>query len=98
MAIQWIERDGSNNIYSLYANEQFPGQESLDESDPEVVAFLAPTPPTPSVRVAEITGGNDLQIVMFKLIFKPHNRVLTQEGSPTITVAQFLTFLEGELT
>lgn len=38
----YVERDGSNNIKGLYANEQ-PGyaEEYLPDDDPEVLAFVA---------------------------------------------------------
>lgn len=49
-------------------------------------------------RIKRITEGDDLRIVFFKMIFKLNNRTLGLEGKPTISVSQFLTFLEGELT
>jgi len=42
MVNKWVDRDGSNNIIGLYANEQFPGQEKLTDTDPEVINFLNP--------------------------------------------------------
>lgn len=93
----YIDRDGSNAIIAVYKNQQSVGQEFLDDNDPEVVAFLNPPAPTPAERVANITGGNDLVVVIFKMIFKLHNRMLAQEGQPPKTFAEFLIFLEGEL-
>lgn len=51
-----------------------------------------------SERIKRVTEGSDLNIIIFKMIFKLHNRVLTLESKPTITVLEFLTFLEQQLT
>jgi len=56
-----------------------------------------PPPPTKAERITQITGGNDLQRLMFKLFFKLHNRLRVLEGKPLTTVDQFLTLLESEL-
>ena len=96
----WVDRNGLNNIKGLHPVAQYDGQEKLTDEDQEVLDFL--NPPiislTPSERIDLITDGSDLNIVTFKMIFKLHNRLLIQEGLPVITVAEFLTFLEGELT
>ena len=97
MKTVWIDRDGSNNIITLYGVEQRPGQEKLADDSQEVIDFRNPPPPTNSERIQVITGGSDLQIVMFKMLFRLHNRVLVLESKPTIDTAAFLTFLEGEL-
>ena len=49
-------------------------------------------------RIKRIVDGDDVRSVIFSMIFKLHNRVRVLEGKPTISVTQFLTFLEGELT
>lgn len=41
----WVDRDGSNKITPVFANRQFPGQEKMFDTDPEIIAFLAPPSP-----------------------------------------------------
>jgi len=69
----------------------------IDEGNTPAL-YVAPPPPTPAERIATITGGSDVQTVMFKMLLRLHNRVLTLEAKPTISVSEFLTFLEGELS
>jgi len=68
-----------------------------DQKDADRLAFKTLFN-SPIERIKRITDGDDLRIVVFKLLFKLHNRILVLEGSPEITVNQFLTFLEGELS
>jgi len=37
----YVKRDGSNNVVALFKREQTPGQERLDETHPDVLAYLA---------------------------------------------------------
>jgi len=53
---------------------------------------------SPVERIKRVTEGNDINIVMFKLFFKSHNRTLMLENKPIIRVSEFLTSLESELT
>ena len=94
----YIDRDGSNKIETLYRREQTPGQEALDESHADVVAFINPPAKTKAERIEAITGGSDLHNLVFKSIFKLHNRLQVLEGKPATTASQFLTFLENELS
>ena len=41
MIIYYFDRNPDNSIAGLYRNEQHPGQESLPETDPEIVAWFA---------------------------------------------------------
>lgn len=43
----FVARNPDNSIYGLWSVRQFPGQEELPESNPEVIAFLAPKTPDP---------------------------------------------------
>ena len=63
-----------------------------------IAPYITPPLPTPTERIATITSGNDLQTIIFKMLFKLHNRILVLERRPTVSVSKFLTFLEGELT
>lgn len=42
--IKYIDRDKNGKICGLYANQQRKGQESIDDSSPEVQEFLSPVP------------------------------------------------------
>lgn len=41
MIIYYFDRKPDNSIAGLYRNEQYPGQESLPETDSEIVAWFA---------------------------------------------------------
>jgi len=93
----YVKRDGSNKVVTVFHKKQFDGQEALDETHPDLIAFRNPPPPTKVERVTAITGGSDLNKVMFKMFFRLANDVRALEGKQPLTVNQFLTFLEGEL-
>jgi len=53
----FIGRRVDTSIYGLWTVRQFEGQEELPETDPEVVAFLAPKPPIDFSDVNNIEKG-----------------------------------------
>ena len=62
------------------------------------IDFPVIVPPTLTERVAKIAEStSDADVLQFKMMFRFKNSILRLEGKPTLTKAQFLTFLESEL-
>lgn len=36
----WIDRDGSNVVTGIFKNEQYPGQEKIDDSHQDVLDYI----------------------------------------------------------
>jgi len=53
----FIGRRADTSIYGLWTVRQFPGQEELPDTHPDVVAFLAPKPPIDFSDVNNIEKG-----------------------------------------
>lgn len=84
--------DGSITITPFTAQEEA----DTDQREADLLAATTLFNSKPE-RIKRITEGDDLKIVVFKMIFNLHNRSRIQEGQLPITVDDFLKFLEGEL-
>jgi hypothetical protein len=50
----FVNRNEQGVIVALYANQQYDGQEWLDDDSDELVAFLTPAPTTPADPVTKL--------------------------------------------
>ena len=42
MTNKWVDRDGANNIITVYGSKQFSGQENMDDKNQEILDFFDP--------------------------------------------------------
>jgi len=97
MGMIWLDRDGSNKIITLYANEQFSGQDKLDEGHPDILTFLSRPTPTNSDLIDQAFPQSGVGRVLFEILFELINRVITLENGTVVTKAQFKTFLVNKI-
>lgn len=84
----WVQRDVSNTICGVFANQQSGfADEFLSDTDPAVMAFFAPK--------AAMDPLEAWDIITFKICFNHENRIRALEGKPAITVAQFKTAIRN---
>lgn len=82
MESQWVNRDGANKIIEVYANEQFTGQEKLNDEDAEVIAFSNPPTPTftDAERVALAFTESDKDQIIKAIFIEFENRISVLES------------------
>lgn len=89
----WVDRDGSNNITAVFANRQFPGQEKVFDTDPEIIDFLAsPAPLTPDEFIDSVFGDEDFGHVLFEILFELYSLIpgapVTRDGFRALLVSK----------
>ncbi len=97
MEIKWVDRDGSNKVITVYGTKQFEGQEQLDETHPDIVAFFNPPPPTDEERIDAAFPQTDTARVIFEALFELINRVIVLEAGTAVDRAQLKTWLKNKL-
>ena len=90
----WVNRDNLNVITTVFSNRQFPGQEKVFDTDPEIIAFFAPPPPqTPDEFIDFVFGNDDFGSVLFEILFELYDLI----PGPPVTRDGFKAILKSKI-
>ena len=87
----FVGRNPDGTIYGLWTVRQFFGQEELQDSDPEVLAFIAPKPPSPRLVTDEserVACKGDATLLALINQTRAEWQTWASTNFPTVTAAE----------